>query len=57
MHKVHSPKQAAIFLGLCLSSVNNLKKQGKIPFIQISKGRIGFLESDLIAYIESNRVG
>lgn len=55
MPKIYKTKQAAQLLGLSKCTLLTLRKQGKLAFVQISKGRIGYLESDLQAYLNANR--
>lgn len=56
MPKIIKDKQAVELLGVSRSTLLVLRKQGKIPYIQISAQRIGYLESDLQAYLNANRV-
>lgn len=56
MPKIIKDKQAVELLGVSRSTLLVLRKQGKIPYIQISAQRIGYLESDLQAYLQSRRV-
>lgn len=56
MPKIIKDKQAVELLGVSRSTLLVLRKQGKIPYIQISTQRIGYLESDLQAYLNANRI-
>jgi predicted site-specific integrase-resolvase len=55
MPQIYKSKQAAEFIGLSTATLLTLKKHGKIAFIQLSAGRVGYTETDLKAFIESNR--
>ncbi len=55
MPKIYKSRQAAAVLGVSPATLMLIKKQGKIPFIQLSVGRVGYLETDLQAYLNANR--
>lgn len=55
MPQIYKSKQAAQIIGVSPATLLTLKKQGKIAFIQLSAGRVGYLEADLKAYLEANR--
>ena len=57
MPKIYKSRQAAAVLGVSPATLMLIKKQGKIPFIQLSVGRVGYLETDLQAYLNANRQG
>ena len=49
-------KEVARRLSLSLRAVRTLLAAGELPYVQISKRRIGVLESDLAAFINARRV-
>lgn len=55
MPQIYKSKQAAQIIGVCPATLLTLKKNGKIAFIQLSKGRVGYTDDDLKAFLESNR--
>lgn len=55
MPKIYKSRQAAAVLGVSPATLMLIKKQGKIPFVQLSVGRVGYLETDLQAYLNANR--
>lgn len=55
MPTIYRIKEATKFLGISKATLLTLKKEGKIAFVQLSKGRIGYLEADLQAYLNRNR--
>jgi predicted site-specific integrase-resolvase len=55
MPQIYKSKQAAQIIGVCPATLLTLKKNGKIAFIQLSKGRVGYTDDDLKAFVESNR--
>lgn len=55
MPKIYKSQQAAQIIGVSKATLLTLKKDGKIAFIQLSKGRVGYLETDLQAYLNQNR--
>lgn len=57
MPKIYKSRQAAAVLGVSPATLMLIKKQGKIPFVQLSVGRVGYLETDLQAYLNANRQG
>ena len=57
MPQIYKSKQASNLIGLSVSTLNKLRKQGVITFIQLSKGRVGYLEADLTAYLDAQRTG
>jgi Helix-turn-helix domain len=56
MPQIYKSKQAAQIIGVSPATLLTLKKHGKIAFIQLSKGRIGYTETDLQAYLNANRI-
>lgn len=57
MQQIYKSKQAAQIIGVSTATLLTLKKHGKIAFIQLSAGRVGYLESDLQSFIQSHRFG
>jgi predicted site-specific integrase-resolvase len=56
MPQIYKSKQAAEIIGVSTATLLTLKKHGKIAFVQLSVGRIGYLETDIDAYLQSQRV-
>lgn len=52
---VLSARAAADYLGLGLRTLRMLSESDKLPVVRLSPRRIGFLKSDLDAYIERQR--
>jgi len=55
-----SPSQVAHILGLNKITLIRMRQrpdQGGLPFVQLSPGRIGYMRSDVQAYIAMRRVG
>lgn len=56
--KIIRPKQLAHELGISSTSLWRMEKRGELPpRIQISGQLVGWLESDITAFLESKRVG
>jgi predicted site-specific integrase-resolvase len=55
MPQIYKSKQAAEIIGVSTATLLTLKKHGKIAFVQLSVGRIGYLETDLQTYLAQNR--
>jgi predicted site-specific integrase-resolvase len=55
MPQIYKSKQAAEIIGVSTATLLTLKKQGKIAFIQLSKGRVGYSDTDLKTYLSQNR--
>lgn len=56
MPKIYKSKQAAQFLGLSAATLTSVKKKGEIAFVQLSTGRVGYLEEDLQTYLNAKRI-
>jgi excisionase family DNA binding protein len=50
----NGPK-AAEYLAISLRTLRALAADGRLPYVQLSKLRVGFLLSDLDAYLRRNR--
>jgi hypothetical protein len=50
-------KEAAEKARISLNALNLLIKQGKIPQVNLTARRRGVMQSDLDAYLQSQRVG
>jgi hypothetical protein len=53
---VYLKKEAAEKARISLNALNTLIKQGKLPQVNLTARRRGVLESDLTAYIQSQRM-
>ncbi len=57
-NQVLKPTPAANHIGVSKSTLMRLKHDGSIPYVQLTeKKSIGFLVSDLNAFLTSRRVG
>jgi hypothetical protein len=55
--EVLTPRQAAEFLTLESDTLRHWRTRGGGPvFVKLSKRSVGYLRSDLIAYVRANRV-
>lgn len=55
MEKLFSVKKVAEVLGVTIQSINNWKRERKIPFIKMN-GRTMFIPEDIRKWLEANRV-
>ena len=52
---VLTKNQAAALLCVSIQTIDNMYKRGDLPRIQITVRRVGFLQSDIDAYLTAQR--
>jgi len=53
--RLRNKKEAATFLQVSEATIDNFRKDGRLPFIKIGV-QVRFLDSDLVAFIDRFRV-
>lgn len=49
-------REAAKLLGISVGTLKGLRRRGEIAFVPLSQRRIGYRQSDLVAFVDANVV-
>lgn len=57
MIQIYSIQETANWLGINRMTLNAMRARGEFaPEVRLSEGRVGFVESDLLSWLESRKV-